>query len=139
MQESGITSDVPMEEELPEVDGQPGNQSGDLIIMDNSYMNNDILKLNNLSMIDQDLGKVKNIEEVFVDTEHDSAAAIWRRYELTTTRLSQELTEQLRLVMEPTVASKLQGDYKTGKRINMKKVLSSLILTLDRAFNDYYM
>ncbi|XXG76315.1 hypothetical protein AAC387_Pa08g0684 [Persea americana] len=123
MQESGITSDVPMEEELPEVDGQPGNQSGDLIIMDNSYMNNDILKLNNLSMIDQDLGKVKNIEEVSVDTEHDNAAAIWRRYELTTTRLSQELTEQLRLVMEPTVASKLQGDYKTGKRINMKKVI----------------
>ena len=76
MQESGITGDVPMEEELPEVDGQPGNQSGDLIIMDNSYMNNDILKLNNLSMIDQDLGKVKNIEEVSVDTEHDSASAI---------------------------------------------------------------
>jgi midasin len=41
---------------------------------------------------------------------------------LRTTRLSQELAEQLRLVLEPTVASKLQGDYKTGKRINMKKV-----------------
>jgi midasin (ATPase involved in ribosome maturation) len=25
--------------------------------------------------------------------------------------------------MEPTLASKLQGDYRTGKRINMKKVL----------------
>ncbi|RWR85990.1 midasin isoform X1 [Cinnamomum micranthum f. kanehirae] len=123
MQESGITSAVPMEEELPEVDCQPGNQSGDLIIMDNSYMNNDVLKLNNLSMIDQDLGKGKNIEEVSFNTEYDNAAAIWRRYELTTTSLSQELTEQLRLVMEPTVASKLQGDYKTGKRINMKKVI----------------
>ncbi|MCD9559779.1 hypothetical protein HAX54_018032 [Datura stramonium] len=37
--------------------------------------------------------------------------------------VSQELAEQLRLVMEPTLASKLQGDYKTGKRINMKKVI----------------
>lgn len=46
----------------------------------------------------------------------------WKRYEVSTTRLSQELAEQLRLVMEPTLASKLQGDYKTGKRINMKKV-----------------
>lgn len=46
----------------------------------------------------------------------------WKRYERKTMRLSQELCEQLRLVMEPTLASKLQGDYKTGKRINMKKV-----------------
>ncbi|CAA6669952.1 unnamed protein product [Spirodela intermedia] len=47
----------------------------------------------------------------------------WKRYERKTMRLSQELCEQLRLVMEPTLASKLQGDYKTGKRINMKKVI----------------
>nr|GEW87976.1 ubiquitin-activating enzyme E1 1-like [Tanacetum cinerariifolium] len=49
------------------------------------------------------------------------SSAFWRRYELKTTRLSQELVEQLRLIMEPTLTSKLQGDYKTGKRINMKK------------------
>ena len=46
----------------------------------------------------------------------------WRNLELATMKLSQELAEQLRLVMEPTLASKLQGDYRTGKRINMKKV-----------------
>ena len=28
--------------------------------------------------------------------------------------LAQELYEQLRLVLEPTLASKLQGDYRTG-------------------------
>ncbi|KAL0653564.1 hypothetical protein Bca4012_096255 [Brassica carinata] len=43
--------------------------------------------------------------------------------ELLTTRPSQELAEQLRLVLEPTIASKLSGDYRTGKRINMKKVI----------------
>ncbi|EPS68043.1 hypothetical protein M569_06727 [Genlisea aurea] len=53
----------------------------------------------------------------------DSAAALWRKYESNTTKLSHELVEQLRLVMEPTTASKLQGDYKTGKKINMKKVI----------------
>uniref|UniRef100_A0A0E0EYL5 Midasin n=1 Tax=Oryza meridionalis TaxID=40149 RepID=A0A0E0EYL5_9ORYZ len=47
----------------------------------------------------------------------------WKSVELTTMKLSQELAEQLRLVMEPTLASKLQGDYRTGKRINMKKVI----------------
>lgn len=45
------------------------------------------------------------------------------RYELLTSRLSQELTEQLRLILEPTLASTLQGDYRSGKRINMKKVI----------------
>ncbi|KAL0757066.1 hypothetical protein Bca101_094734 [Brassica carinata] len=47
---------------------------------------------------------------------------LWRRCELLTTRPSQELAEQLRLVLEPTIASKLSGDYRTGKRINMKKL-----------------
>ncbi|GFY97181.1 midasin-like protein [Actinidia rufa] len=66
--------------------------------------------------------KSHNREEIFGDVK-DNATVLWRRYELRTTRLSQELAEQLRLVMEPTLASKLQGDYKTGKRINMKKVI----------------
>lgn len=33
-----------------------------------------------------------------------------------------ELAEQLRLILEPTLASRLAGDYRSGKRINMKKV-----------------
>lgn len=38
--------------------------------------------------------------------------------------LSRRLCESLRLVIEPLVASKLRGDYRTGKRINMKRVIS---------------
>ncbi|KAK9063930.1 hypothetical protein SSX86_017802 [Deinandra increscens subsp. villosa] len=73
---------------------------------------------------DDDMGKSHNLEDVVPgEMKEDSATALWRRCELQTTRLSQELAEQLRLVMEPTLASKLQGDYKTGKRINMKKVI----------------
>ena len=49
--------------------------------------------------------------------------ALWRRYEALTAPLSQELCEQLRLILEATVASKLQGDYRTGKRISMRKVI----------------
>lgn len=40
-----------------------------------------------------------------------------------------ELTEQLRLILEPTLASKLAGDYRTGKRINMKKVRAGVWCT----------
>ena len=38
--------------------------------------------------------------------------------------LAGELTEQLRLLLEPTKASKLAGDYRTGKRISMRKVIA---------------
>ncbi|AQK86708.1 ribosome export associated1 [Zea mays] len=57
------------------------------------------------------------------DAETKRSNAVWKNLELATMKLSQELAEQLRLVMEPTLASKLQGDYRTGKRINMKKVI----------------
>lgn len=33
------------------------------------------------------------------------------------------LCETLRLVLAPTLATKLRGDYRTGKRINMRKVI----------------
>lgn len=41
-----------------------------------------------------------------------------------TAGLAGELTEQLRLLLEPTKASKLAGDYRTGKRISMRKVIA---------------
>jgi midasin len=47
----------------------------------------------------------------------------WIECEAHVQALSQQLCEQLRLILEPTVADKLQGDYKTGKRINIKKII----------------
>ena len=40
----------------------------------------------------------------------------------TTAGLVGELAEQLRLILEPTLARRLAGDYRSGKRITMKKV-----------------
>ena len=36
---------------------------------------------------------------------------------------AQQLAEQLRLIMEPKKASALKGDYRTGKRLNMRKII----------------
>lgn len=47
---------------------------------------------------------------------------VWARCEALTGGLVGELAEQLRLILEPTLASRLAGDYRSGKRINMKKV-----------------
>src|SRR5262249_53988264 len=40
-----------------------------------------------------------------------------------TSELAADLCEQLRLVLEPTLATKLRGDYRTGRRLNMRKIL----------------
>jgi midasin len=47
----------------------------------------------------------------------------WLQIQGETHNLARRLCEKLRLVMEPLVASKLRGDYRTGKRINMKRVI----------------
>ena len=43
-------------------------------------------------------------------------AEVWARCEALTASLASELTEQLRLILEPTLASKMAGDFKTGER-----------------------
>ena len=56
-------------------------------------------------------------------TEIQRSQQLWMHYEELTQVPSQELCEQLRLILEPTLATKLKGDYRSGKRINMKKVI----------------
>ncbi|XP_054990862.1 midasin [Sorex araneus] len=55
--------------------------------------------------------------------EEKTAAEMWQRYLFITAPLSQQLCEQLRLILEPSQAAKLRGDYRTGKRLNMRKVI----------------
>ncbi|XP_035534963.1 midasin [Morone saxatilis] len=55
--------------------------------------------------------------------EESAAASMWHQYQNLTSALSQQLCEQLRLILEPTQAAKLKGDYRTGKRLNMRKVI----------------
>ncbi|XP_038966893.1 midasin isoform X1 [Rattus norvegicus] len=55
--------------------------------------------------------------------EEKAAAEMWQNYLVLTAALSQQLCEQLRLLLEPTQAAKLRGDYRTGKRLNMRKII----------------
>lgn len=118
-------NDLPMDGS-PEIHrddvGSQGGFSESLISVKKNYLNEEMHQLHKLSVSDEEHRNALELDEVS-KYQWDGASAAWRRYELRTTRLSQELAEQLRLVMEPTLASKLQGDYKTGKRINMKKVI----------------
>nr|CAB3263714.1 midasin [Phallusia mammillata] len=48
---------------------------------------------------------------------------LWQQYLSLTQPLAQQLSEQLRLILEPTQAAKLKGDYRSGRRLNMRKVI----------------
>lgn len=59
----------------------------------------------------------------FLDGDIAYGHEVWACCEALTTGLVGELAEQLRLILEPTLATKMGGEYRTGKRINMKKVI----------------
>lgn len=87
-----------------------------------------------LSMVksDVEMGDVEEDKDVeaelrdWQDNGQPDAGAehIWRLYESLTHDLAYALCEQLRLILEPTLATRLKGDYRTGKRLNMKKIIS---------------
>ncbi len=47
----------------------------------------------------------------------------WSRLCSETSSLSRQLAERLRLVIEPTRAARFRGDFKTGKRLNMRRIV----------------
>ncbi|KAJ2819508.1 AAA ATPase midasin [Coemansia erecta] len=53
----------------------------------------------------------------------ERALELWQQYTQLTHDLSLMLTEQLRLILTPTQATQLRGDYRTGKRLNMKRII----------------
>lgn len=87
-------------------------------------------------------GEVMDVDEDDFDADFDPDAAfevaeagftpartleesreLWRANESLTQDSAMALCEQLRLILEPTQATKLRGDFKTGKRLNMKRII----------------
>jgi midasin len=62
-------------------------------------------------------------EEVDEQMSQDSARELWRKHEDSTRNLALVLTEQLRLILQPTQATKMRGDFRTGKRLNIKRII----------------
>ncbi|PFH60869.1 hypothetical protein XA68_10182 [Ophiocordyceps unilateralis] len=56
----------------------------------------------------------------------DECRRQWAELERKTQGLSQSLTSQLRLILVPTQATKLSGSFRTGKRLNIKRIIPYL-------------
>ena len=81
--------------------------------------------------LEEDVEEVDNqLEATHLETSHDlsrrsaaDAREQWTHYEAVTRDLSLSLTEQLRLILAPTLATKMRGDFRTGKRLNIKRII----------------
>ncbi|KAF1758175.1 hypothetical protein GCK72_014633 [Caenorhabditis remanei] len=54
---------------------------------------------------------------------NDKADEQWAAMSRTVGLLAAELAENLRLILEPQRANKMQGDYRSGKRLNMRRLI----------------
>ena len=87
------------------------NTSSDQGERDMDEIDNDLLTIHIESMREQ---SSRSVEE---------ARRLWSHYDSMTRGLSISLTEQLRLILAPTLATKMRGDFRTGKRLNMKRII----------------
>ncbi|EGP88873.1 uncharacterized protein MYCGRDRAFT_91809 [Zymoseptoria tritici IPO323] len=53
----------------------------------------------------------------------EEARQAWSEHESRTRNMAIVLTEHLRLILQPTQATKMRGDFRTGKRLNIKKII----------------
>jgi midasin len=78
----------------------------------------------NFHEVDNQLSST-SIEDATLPTTFSATQSrqLWAHYESITRGLSFALTEQLRLILAPTVATKMRGDFRTGKRLNIKRII----------------
>jgi midasin len=55
--------------------------------------------------------------------DYTEALDMWSGFQTKTQALSQSLSSQLRLILTPTQSTKLSGSFRTGKRLNIKKII----------------
>jgi len=78
----------------------------------------------NIEELDNELSTIHLASEVQESLRPaEEARRLWSHYESLTRELAQSLTEQLRLILAPTLATKMRGDFRTGKRLNIKRII----------------
>ncbi|CAG8485903.1 6023_t:CDS:10 [Diversispora eburnea] len=127
------TKNDDMEHDLQIMEGANDEQSRNFCDIDNGDDHN--YEFNHMpEEIDENIIDRQEDEPMYIENFHDSedqkdgkdgkdGRELWQKYENLTYDLANGLCEQLRLILEPTLATRLKGDYRTGKRLNMKKII----------------
>ncbi|CRH03807.1 dynein-related AAA-type ATPase, putative [Plasmodium relictum] len=67
--------------------------------------------------------KIKN-EKLHDDNFNVEYEKLYNQINNETEMISSQLCEQLKIILEPTVRNKYEGDYKSGKKLNIKKLVN---------------
>lgn len=115
---------------MADADGRDLQDAEDMLEDDRGGVDEDADLATSRALEDLDVKSEGDDEEVNGATGPTSTSRapvngveLWRKYASLTSDLSYQLCEQLRLILEPTLATRLQGDYRTGKRLNMRKII----------------
>ncbi|KAI2613278.1 midasin [Hypoxylon sp. NC1633] len=65
----------------------------------------------------------EEIQETSTQLGFEEAMQQWSSFQSKTHPLSLSLTSQLRLILTPSQSTKLSGSYRTGKRLNIKRII----------------
>lgn len=116
-----------------QIDDEPEDESKDSEkYLDDPQQNEIVTDLSQLQVDAENKSPPQDTSNDLVETSHVTtfdmqqtieAQLKWSQIQSETHSLSQRLCEKLRLVMEPLLKTKLRGDYRSGKRINMKRVI----------------
>jgi midasin len=80
-----------------------------------------------MSINDDELDESQQLELTYETVRSDDmteARNLWSLHKASSENHSVRLCEQLRLILEPTLATRLSGDYRAGKRIHMRRVIN---------------
>lgn len=82
-------------------------------------------KKEDTSADDVDMFDENNLDDMSTSVTQVTRAStqLWQQHEQSTRDLANGLCEQLRLILEPTMATKMRGDFRTGKRLNMRRII----------------
>ncbi|KAK5001063.1 AAA ATPase midasin [Elasticomyces elasticus] len=136
--EAGEESSQSKEAEIQDVDQAPGQTKAELQREQNVFVgrrhDQPLEDVEHSTDRPEDEFDMEEVDTQLTNThlEPDSAStrltqeeglALWTTYESRTRILSHLLTEHLRLILSPTQATKMRGDFRTGKRLNIKRII----------------
>ena len=78
---------------------------------------------NDVKRLDSNLSAIHLQTSDTTPRSASEALQLWAHYSTIMHPLSLTLTEQLRLILAPTLATKMRGDFRTGKRLNIKRII----------------
>ena len=122
------------EEQEPQQQSAPDGRPQAFVGEQKPFADDEDAAMDDALPLEDDVSDTSSVDEVEtkLDLVHlednsgltpESARALWLSHESSTHSLSQQLTESLRLILAPTLATKLRGDFRTGKRLNLKRII----------------